>query len=69
MQRIDPNEEIIYHFMQVQAKVLANLQKHPFQYSFDWKNILKKGKRMRVTMDTELKKLNKSSKRKVSIVV
>lgn len=64
MQRIDPNEEIIYHFMEIQAKVLANLQKYPFEYSFNWKNILKNKKTLRVTMDTELRKLNKF-KRKV----
>ncbi|XP_043520193.1 dynein axonemal intermediate chain 3-like isoform X2 [Frieseomelitta varia] len=64
IQRIDPNEEIIYHFMEIQAKVLANLQKHPFEYSFNWKNILKDKKTLRVTMDAELRKLNKF-KRKV----
>lgn len=68
MQRIDPNEEIIYHFMETQAKVLADLQKHPFQHSFNWENILRKKKTIRVTMDTELKKLNKSKKR-FSIII
>ena len=67
MQRIDPNEEIICHFMEIQAKVLANLQKPPFEYSFNWKNIFKNKKTLRVTMDTELRKLNKFKKKVVPV--
>ncbi|XP_017763039.1 PREDICTED: WD repeat-containing protein 63-like [Eufriesea mexicana] len=64
---IDPNEEIIYHFMETQNKVLSDLQKNPLQHSFNWQNILKKGKIMRDSMDIELRKLS-MTKKKFSVI-
>ncbi|XP_026674816.1 WD repeat-containing protein 63-like [Ceratina calcarata] len=62
LQRVDPSEEIIYHFMETQAKVLADLQKNPFQHSFDWRKILEKGRTRRATMDVGLRKLSRSKR-------
>ncbi|XP_031370075.1 WD repeat-containing protein 63-like isoform X3 [Apis dorsata] len=54
--RVDPNEEIINHFKETQATIMAELQKKPFTYTFNWKQILRKGKRFRDTLATKLSK-------------
>ncbi|KOC65332.1 WD repeat-containing protein 63, partial [Habropoda laboriosa] len=66
MHHVDPNEEIIYHFMETQAKILNDMQKTPFQHIFNWREILMKGKTRRLSMDTELRKLNKIKKKRKS---
>ncbi|CAK9811661.1 Dynein axonemal intermediate chain 3 [Anthophora plagiata] len=66
MHQVDPNEEIVYHFMETQAKVLNDLQKTPFQHTFNWKEILMKGRIRRLSLDTELRKLNKTRKKRKS---
>lgn len=60
---MDPNEEILYHFMQTQMEVLDELEKHPFQHSFDWRKILTEGKTRRISMDSELRRLTKTKKK------
>ncbi|KAL6444357.1 hypothetical protein ACFW04_001911 [Cataglyphis niger] len=59
---IDPEEEIIYNFLEVQAEALAKLESTPFERTFDWGKILARGKSKRRSMDIELKKLNKLKK-------
>lgn len=54
--RVDPNEEIINHFKETQATIMAELQKKPFTYTFNWKQILRKGKRFRDTLARKLSK-------------
>lgn len=66
MHQVDPNEEIVYHFMETQAKVLGELQKTPFQHTFNWREILMKGRIRRLSLDTELRKLNKTRKKRKS---
>nr|XP_012140966.1 PREDICTED: WD repeat-containing protein 63-like isoform X2 [Megachile rotundata] len=61
--KVDPNEEILNNFAQTQMKVLAELEKQPFQHSFDWKKILTEGKSRRISMDSELRRLTKSRKK------
>ncbi|XP_076761424.1 dynein axonemal intermediate chain 3 [Xylocopa sonorina] len=63
MQRVDPSEEIIYHFMEVQLKALTDIQKNPFQHSFDWRKILMKEKSLTVSTEDGLRKINKSRKK------
>ncbi|XP_046142621.1 dynein axonemal intermediate chain 3-like [Osmia bicornis bicornis] len=60
--KMDPNEEILYNFMQTQMEVLDELQKHPFQHSFNWRKILTEGKTRRISMDSELRTLTKAKK-------
>ncbi|PBC26120.1 WD repeat-containing protein [Apis cerana cerana] len=52
----DPNEEIINHFKKTQATIMTELQKKPFTYMFNWKQILRKGKRFRDTLARKLSK-------------
>lgn len=52
----DPNEEIINHFKEIQATIMAELRKKPFTYMFNWKQILRKGKRFRDTLARRLSK-------------
>ncbi|XP_076231315.1 dynein axonemal intermediate chain 3 [Calliopsis andreniformis] len=56
---VDPEEEILYNFLQTQAEVLDYLQKNPFVYSFDWRKVLTEGKSRRVSMDYQLHKNNR----------
>ncbi|KMQ95208.1 wd repeat-containing protein 63-like protein [Lasius niger] len=58
----DPEEEIIYNFLEVQAEALAKLKSTPFERTFDWRKVLARGKSRRRSMDIELKKLNKLKK-------
>ncbi|XP_070156340.1 dynein axonemal intermediate chain 3 [Polyergus mexicanus] len=58
----DPEEEIIYNFLEVQAEALAKLKSTPFERTFDWRKVLARGKSRRRLMDIELKKLNKVKK-------
>lgn len=58
----DPEEEIIYNFLEVQAETLAKLKSTSFERTFDWRKVLARGKSRRRSMDIELKKLNKLKK-------
>ncbi|KYM99187.1 WD repeat-containing protein 63, partial [Cyphomyrmex costatus] len=58
----DPEEEIIYNFLEVQAEVLVKLKSTPFERTFDWRKVLAQGKSRRRSMDIELKKLNRLKK-------
>ncbi|XP_071554596.1 dynein axonemal intermediate chain 3 [Temnothorax nylanderi] len=58
----DPEEEIIYNFLEVQAEALAKLKSTPFERTFDWRKVLAQGKSRRRSMDIELKKLNRPKK-------
>ncbi|KAG5323907.1 WDR63 protein, partial [Acromyrmex heyeri] len=40
----DPEEEIIYNFLEVQAEALAKLKSKPFKRTFDWRKVLAQGK-------------------------
>ncbi|XP_025154358.1 WD repeat-containing protein 63 [Harpegnathos saltator] len=55
----DPQEEIIYNFLEVQAEALAKLKSAPFERTFDWRQVLAQAKSTRRLMNVELKKLNK----------
>ncbi|CAL7938959.1 unnamed protein product [Xylocopa violacea] len=59
IQRVDPSEEIIYHFMEVQLKAIADIQKNPFQHSFNWRKILRKGKSLFISTENESRKIRK----------
>lgn len=61
--KVDPNEEILNNFAETQTRVLTELEKQPFQHSFDWKKILTEGKSRRISMDSELRRLTKSRKK------
>ncbi|XP_067208138.1 dynein axonemal intermediate chain 3-like isoform X2 [Linepithema humile] len=58
----DPEEEIIYNFLEVQAEALAKLKSTSFERTFDWRKILAEGKSRRRSMDIELTKLNRPKK-------
>ncbi|KZC15061.1 WD repeat-containing protein 63 [Dufourea novaeangliae] len=61
---IDPDEEIVYNFMETQTEVLAYLQKNPLIHTFDWRTTLREGKSRRVSMDYQLEnKFNKAKKK------
>ncbi|KAG7202748.1 hypothetical protein KM043_009919 [Ampulex compressa] len=56
---VDPDEEVIYNFLEVQAEALASIQSRPFEHSFDWRKVLREGKSRRRSLDTDLRRLNK----------
>ncbi|KYN37163.1 WD repeat-containing protein 63 [Trachymyrmex septentrionalis] len=58
----DPEEEIIYNFLEEQAEALAKLESTPFERTFDWRKVLAQGKSRRRSMDIGLKKLNRLKK-------
>ncbi|KAL0122712.1 hypothetical protein PUN28_007420 [Cardiocondyla obscurior] len=58
----DPEEEIMYNFLEVQAEALAKLKTAPYERTFDWRKVLAQGKLRRRSMDIELKKLNRPRK-------
>lgn len=58
----DPEEEIIYNFLEAQTEALAKLKSTSFERTFDWRKILAEGKSRRRSMDIELTKLNRPKK-------
>lgn len=55
----DPEEEIIYNFLEVQTEALAKLKSAPLERTFNWRQVLAQAKSTRRLMNIELKKLNK----------
>ncbi|XP_032679284.1 WD repeat-containing protein 63-like [Odontomachus brunneus] len=55
----DPEEEIIYNFLAVQAEALAKLKSAPFERMFNWRQVLAQAQSTRRLMNIEVKKLNK----------
>jgi len=40
----DPQEELIFNFLEVQTEALAKLKTTPFEHKFDWRKVLARGK-------------------------
>lgn len=55
----DPEQEIVYNFLEIQAEALAKLKSTSFEHKFNWRKILLQGKSRRQSMDVTLKNLNK----------
>jgi len=39
----DPQEEIIFNYLEVQTEALAKLKSAPFERKFDWRKMLARG--------------------------
>ncbi|XP_078051516.1 uncharacterized protein LOC144477655, partial [Augochlora pura] len=51
---VDPDEQIVQHFMETQSKMLTFLQQNLLIHTFDWRKTLREGKSRRVNMDYKL---------------
>ncbi|XP_043273310.1 dynein axonemal intermediate chain 3-like [Venturia canescens] len=51
----NPEEQIIYDFMETQSEALAEMRANPYEPDFDWRKVLSEGKMRRKSMDVALK--------------